>query len=148
MQPPCLSAAHSSALITLALPCSAALAAGRLASRQTILLNKSALSHSDRLGAARCPRQAPPSLLKFPPLSSGLPSSSSGSHLLVHLPVGLPEKGFDLLCHHLLPVIPGKKQRVESGPVVHSQPSTEVGLETCKYTTKHTRAAEHTHTAN
>lgn len=55
--------AHASALITLALPRSAALAAGRLASRQTILLNKSALSHSDRLGAARCPRQAPPSLL-------------------------------------------------------------------------------------
>lgn len=50
-----VSAGHVTALITLAPPCSAALAAGRLASRRTILLNKSALSHSDRPGCALRP---------------------------------------------------------------------------------------------
>lgn len=53
----------STTLIILAPPCSAALAAGRLARRPTILLSKSSLSHSDRLGSALCAWPGPASLL-------------------------------------------------------------------------------------
>lgn len=42
------------------------LAAGRLASRWTILLNKSALSHGERLGGALCLLPAPPRSLSRP----------------------------------------------------------------------------------
>lgn len=30
--------------------------------------------------------------------------------LFVHLPVGLAEKSLDLICHHLLPVVPGQQK--------------------------------------
>lgn len=113
-------AGNVTTLITLAPRCSAALAAGRLASRWTILLNKSALSHGERLGGALCLLPAPPRSLSLPfpwmcpPLLSSAPpvlfcsQLSFSSDLFIHLPVGLAEKSLDLLCHHLLPVVPGK----------------------------------------
>lgn len=107
-------AGNATALITLAPSGSAALAAGRLASRWTILLNRSALSPSERMGGALClssfSGRVPPPLLSsgfafFFHISSRL-FLSSNSDLLVHLSVGLAKKGLDLLRDHFLPVVP------------------------------------------
>lgn len=59
-------AGDATTLITLAPSGSAALAAGRLASQWTILLNRSALSHRRRLGGALSPHRLPfPALCLF-----------------------------------------------------------------------------------
>lgn len=121
----------STTLITLAPPCSAALAAGRLARRRTIRLNKSALSHSDRLGGALCAWPGPASFLGPSLLLVWLrPSCLPSSDLFLHLPPGLPEQGFDFLCNHLLPVIPEEFQRVElnTRAPLRSAPSTRLTL--------------------